>query len=189
MRTKIMAMVAMAAIAGCGQQQPAAPPPQDRPGRAALMISARRTPIPNRWWTACRPGRRRSDCRRRSERHAGRSPERACAILIITPGNWRQTPRASMACQIYTRLQPQPGIAGNFSCGGNLCRSAPAMTVQRRGPRRQADSRALGADVENDDYPIVGFTPQADGVYSVRIVLQTCTVAPCYVAARLVHLP
>lgn len=44
-------------------------------------------------------------------------------------------------------------------------------------------------DVLDDDYPLVEVTPQTDSVYTLRIQLKTCTVGPCYVAARLVARP
>lgn len=46
-----------------------------------------------------------------------------------------------------------------------------------------------GSDVLEDDYPLVSLQPAADGLYTVRIVLNTCTVAPCYVGARIVVAP
>lgn len=45
----------------------------------------------------------------------------------------------------------------------------------------------IKADVLPDDYPLVDFTPQADGVYTVRIQLKTCSIGPCYVGVRLVR--
>lgn len=44
----------------------------------------------------------------------------------------------------------------------------------------------VASDVLDDDYPLVEVTPQMDGVYTLRIQLKTCTIGPCYVAARLV---
>ena len=35
-----------------------------------------------------------------------------------------------------------------------------------------------------DDYPVVTYTPAANGNYIVRILMQACTVAPCYAGAR-----
>jgi hypothetical protein len=35
-----------------------------------------------------------------------------------------------------------------------------------------------------DDFPVVDFTPQANGRYIVRLLMQTCTVAPCFAGAR-----
>ncbi len=45
----------------------------------------------------------------------------------------------------------------------------------------------IKADVLPDDYPLVDFTPQADGVYTVRVQLKTCSIGPCYVGVRLVR--
>ncbi len=47
----------------------------------------------------------------------------------------------------------------------------------------------VGADQLPDDYPLVEVTPPADGVYTLRMQLRTCSIGPCYVAARLVTRP
>jgi hypothetical protein len=39
-------------------------------------------------------------------------------------------------------------------------------------------------DVLPDDFPVVQFTPPADGQYMVRLLMRTCAVAPCYAGAR-----
>jgi len=41
-------------------------------------------------------------------------------------------------------------------------------------------------DTAPDDRPVVNFTPAANGQFIVRVILQTCTVGPCYVGARVV---
>lgn len=48
---------------------------------------------------------------------------------------------------------------------------------------------AVDSDVLADDYPLVEVIPPADGVYTLRIQLKSCTMAPCYVGARLVRRP
>lgn len=40
------------------------------------------------------------------------------------------------------------------------------------------------SDMLPDDAPVVNFTPASDGRYTVRILMQTCTLAPCYSGAR-----
>lgn len=42
----------------------------------------------------------------------------------------------------------------------------------------------VASDMLPDDYPVVQFTPPADGQYIVRTLLQTCTIAPCYIGTR-----
>ena len=42
----------------------------------------------------------------------------------------------------------------------------------------------VASDVLPDDYPVVDYTPAADGQYIVRIMMQACSVAPCYAGAR-----
>ena len=49
-----------------------------------------------------------------------------------------------------------------------------------------SSGRPVDSDVLDDDYPLVEVTPQADGVYTLRIQLKACSIGPCYVAARLV---
>lgn len=44
----------------------------------------------------------------------------------------------------------------------------------------------VGSDMLADDYPIVTFTPPANGQYIARLLLQNCSVAPCYVGTRVV---
>jgi hypothetical protein len=44
----------------------------------------------------------------------------------------------------------------------------------------------VGSDLLNDDYPIVTYTPAANGQYIARLLLQNCTVAPCFVGTRVV---
>jgi hypothetical protein len=42
----------------------------------------------------------------------------------------------------------------------------------------------IASDVLPDDFPVVDYTPTANGRYMVRMIMQTCTVAPCYAGAR-----
>lgn len=42
----------------------------------------------------------------------------------------------------------------------------------------------VASDVLPDDYPLVQFTPPATADYMARVILQTCTTAPCYVGMR-----
>jgi hypothetical protein len=43
----------------------------------------------------------------------------------------------------------------------------------------------VASDVLPDDFPVVDFSPTANGRYMVRSIMQTCTVAPCYAGARI----
>lgn len=47
-----------------------------------------------------------------------------------------------------------------------------------------ATGAVVAADLFEDDYPVVTYTPAASAPYFVRIILRTCTNAPCYVGAR-----
>lgn len=45
----------------------------------------------------------------------------------------------------------------------------------------------VASDMGPDDFPVVNFRPSANGSYIVRIMMQTCTVAPCYAGARVLN--
>lgn len=49
------------------------------------------------------------------------------------------------------------------------------------------DSRGavVASDLSEGDFPQISFSPAASGVYTVRIMLQACTIAPCFAGARL----
>ena len=42
-------------------------------------------------------------------------------------------------------------------------------------------------DTLPDSAPVINIRPAADGTYTARVIMKTCTVAPCYAAARLYH--
>lgn len=42
----------------------------------------------------------------------------------------------------------------------------------------------VASDMLPDDFPVVDFTPPANGRYIVRLLMQTCSVAPCFAGAR-----
>lgn len=52
-----------------------------------------------------------------------------------------------------------------------------------------ASGRVVGSDVLPDDYPLIEISPPANAAYTLRIQLKTCSIGPCYVAARLVARP
>jgi hypothetical protein len=49
------------------------------------------------------------------------------------------------------------------------------------------DSRGgvVASDMLPDDYPVVTFTPTENGTYYARLLMQSCTRAPCYGGMRL----
>lgn len=47
-----------------------------------------------------------------------------------------------------------------------------------------ATGGVVASDMLQDDFPLVDFTPQANGRYIVRLLMQTCSVAPCFAGAR-----
>lgn len=52
-----------------------------------------------------------------------------------------------------------------------------------------ATGGVVSGDMLADDYPVVNFSPPADGVYLVRLLMQTCTIAPCYAGGRVLTQP
>lgn len=42
----------------------------------------------------------------------------------------------------------------------------------------------VGNDMLPDDFPVVGYTPDAAGQYMVRLLMQACTRSPCYAGVR-----
>lgn len=48
-----------------------------------------------------------------------------------------------------------------------------------------AGGAVVAQDVLADDFPVVDFTPPAAGAYQIRMLMRTCTLAPCYAGARL----
>ena len=53
------------------------------------------------------------------------------------------------------------------------------------------DSRGgvVASDMLSDDFPVVSFTPPANGTYYARLLMQSCTRAPCYAGMRAVTAP
>ena len=47
----------------------------------------------------------------------------------------------------------------------------------------------VASDMLQDDFPIVDFAPQNNGRYIVRLLMQTCAVAPCFAGARVLTAP
>lgn len=45
--------------------------------------------------------------------------------------------------------------------------------------------KIIERDTLPDSFPIINVSPTTAGAYTVRFVMKTCTVAPCYAAARL----
>jgi hypothetical protein len=45
----------------------------------------------------------------------------------------------------------------------------------------------VASDMLPDDYPVVNFTPGANGNYMVRLLMQSCSVAPCYAGVRVLQ--
>lgn len=50
-----------------------------------------------------------------------------------------------------------------------------------------ATGGVVASDMLEDDFPLVDYTPQANGRYIVRFIMQTCSVAPCFAGARILN--
>lgn len=59
----------------------------------------------------------------------------------------------------------------------NECENLDMELVDARG-------RVVEADTLEDSFPVINITPGADITYTARIKMITCTIAPCYTAAR-----
>lgn len=199
MRKQFVAMAAVLALAGCGQQQPdppAQPPQGPAPADGGFNFDFG-GPNANPQPLAGPPTRQGGDEAVVGGLIAGVPAEFQQGLSRYLDNYARQlvpnATRINSVPDLYAALQPQTEHRWQIQLRGGQTYAVLGacdddcndVDLVVEGP----DTRALGADVENDDYPIVGFRPQADGIYSVRIVLQTCTAAPCYVAARLVHAP
>lgn len=42
----------------------------------------------------------------------------------------------------------------------------------------------VASDMLPDDFPVIDYTPATSGAYYLRVVMQNCTLAPCYAGAR-----
>lgn len=47
--------------------------------------------------------------------------------------------------------------------------------------------KIIERDTLPDSFPIINVSPTTAGAYTVRFVMKTCTIGPCYAAARLYH--
>ncbi|MFC5345154.1 hypothetical protein ACETK8_00300 [Brevundimonas staleyi] len=50
-----------------------------------------------------------------------------------------------------------------------------------------SSGKIIERDTLPDSFPIINVTPQSAGAYTVRFLMKTCTIAPCYAAGRLYH--
>lgn len=50
-----------------------------------------------------------------------------------------------------------------------------------------ASGKIVERDTLPDSAPVINIEPDRDGAYTARLVMKTCTIAPCFAAARLYH--
>jgi hypothetical protein len=105
--------------------------------------------------------------------------------------NLQQQQAPGMRVNAQEIVSLQPGMSYDWSvnlAGGvpyrivggcdNQCSDVDIQLVN-------AGGSVVTEDTLDDDYPVVNFTPPGAGTYKVRILMRTCTVAPCYAGARL----
>lgn len=94
-------------------------------------------------------------------------------------------PDAITGLEVDSELRWQVSLRGGqayafIGACDNECKNVDLVVEDSAGAQ-------VNADILADDYPLVDVTPQADGIYTVRVQLKSCSVAPCYVGARLVR--
>lgn len=47
-----------------------------------------------------------------------------------------------------------------------------------------ASGQVVARDLMQNDTPVMDYTPASGGAYTLRILMQTCTITPCYAGAR-----
>lgn len=52
-----------------------------------------------------------------------------------------------------------------------------------------SNGAVVGSDLLDDDFPVVTFAPSQSGRYFVRLILRSCTQAPCYIGGRAIQAP
>jgi len=64
----------------------------------------------------------------------------------------------------------------------NECSNLDIEIIDARGA-------VAASDLAPDDFPVVNFTPAANGTFTIRVMMQACSVAPCYAGARVLTAP
>jgi hypothetical protein len=59
----------------------------------------------------------------------------------------------------------------------NECTNVDIEVIDDRGG-------VVASDLQPDDRPVVNFTPARTGTFTVRIMMQACSLAPCFAGAR-----
>ena len=59
----------------------------------------------------------------------------------------------------------------------NECTDLDIEIIDQRGA-------VVASDLSDTDFPQVSFTPASAGIYTVRIMMQACSIAPCFAGAR-----
>jgi hypothetical protein len=90
---------------------------------------------------------------------------------------------------VVTAIQPGTDIQARVSLAGGThyafvgvcdadCNNVDMELLDGR------TGEVVASDLLPDDYPVVQYTPAANANYFVRLILRTCTQAPCYIGAR-----
>lgn len=176
MRHVMFAAAAALALAACGQQQGGGPQlPTTQPGAQAPSVQSASTGAQQAVITP--------DQRAQLEQLVG-----SYLDTVQTNFGSGMGPAQGFSDEIAS-LQPgtdhrwQVNLAGGtvyriIGACDNECSNVDIELIDMR------TGGVVAADMLPDDYPVVDFTPSANGQYIVRVLMQTCTIAPCFAGAR-----
>jgi predicted small lipoprotein YifL len=81
------------------------------------------------------------------------------------------------------QLTLEAGASYRFVGGcDNECSDLDIELIDQRGA-------VVASDMGPSDFPVVSFTPAASGQYTVRLMMQACTIAPCFAGVRVLTAP
>jgi predicted small lipoprotein YifL len=171
----VMLAVAISALAACGQQGSGPPLPQTEEGalNAPSELNA-----PSAEGQAMLSAEERAQLEQlvrtyldEAVRRNGQGANRAAGFNDEVAG---LQPGADHRWQINLAAGTAYRILG--ACD-NECSNLDIELIDSRGG-------VVASDLGPNDFPMVSFSPAANGTYIVRLMMQACTVAPCYAGAR-----
>jgi predicted small lipoprotein YifL len=178
-RTLLAAALVMA-LAACGQNAPAAP----EPGADVTPLNA-----PTQQSAAPPEGQARLSDAERAQLH---DIVRQYLDSAQQQAGQGYTQSANIADEV-TGLQPgsdhrwQLNLEGGATyrfVGGcdNECSDLDIELIDQRGA-------VVASDLGPSDFPVVSFTPASGGQFTVRLMMQACTIAPCFAGVRVLTAP
>jgi hypothetical protein len=177
MKRWVMAAVALAALGACNQLTGGGEPPLPtvQAGAQAPTVLAPKPPVQQANVTPEVRTQLLNQIKSlldQTQEHfaAGMVPANGLAdeIKPMQPGTDHRWPVTLTAATPYTFIG---------ACDGDCTNIDIELIDMRTGG-------VVASDMLPDDYPVVAFTPPANGQYLARVILQTCTTAPCYTGMR-----